>query len=149
MLVRIRQRFHIRAVEWLASTAMIALGLYLLVWPYAFLRAGLSGFAMLAPQYVWTLACVAIGLLRIGALILNGHRPQISAPVRCVGAILGVGLFASVAVAYALATDQYAPPMAALFAVMFTLADLYSAARSGFDSTHALAGDKKWIGSSH
>lgn len=144
LLVRIKERLPLRIAEWLAALAMIGIGLYLVVWPGAFTRAGLSGFAAIAPVGTWIAASLILGALRIFALVLNGHMPHVSAPIRMVGAILGVGLFASVAAGYALAQTENGPPLGVIFALAFVAGDLFSSARTAWETHDATR--RLWTG---
>lgn len=127
---------------------MILIGLYLVIWPTAFERAGLSGFAAIAPVGVWVGASLVLGAARVGALVLNGHKPEVSAPIRCLVAVMGVGLFSSIAAGYALATNEHGPPMAMVLALVLMVGDLFNTIRSAMDSTNAIR-SRPWIGSPH
>ena len=115
--LRFREKIPLRIAEWLGGLAMILIGLYLVIWPTAFDRAGLSGFAAIAPVGVWVGASLILGAARVGALVLNGHKPEVSAPIRCFVAGMGVGLFSSIAAGYAMASNEHGPPMAMIFAI--------------------------------
>ncbi len=145
ILLRVREKVPLRIAEWLCGLAMILIGLYLVIWPSAFSRAGLSGFAAISPVGNWVAASLILGAARIGALVLNGHRPTISAPVRCVVAVLGVGLFSSIAAGYAMATNEHGPPMAILLALPLMVGDIFNSARAGMDTYNAVR-SRKWIG---
>lgn len=138
MWLRVREKVPARIAEWLTSVGMVLVGLYLIAWPAAFGRAGLTGFASIAPLQVWIAASLCLGAARIGALILNGHRAEISAPVRCVGSILGVSFYSSIAAGYSLAELPGGPPMATVLALTLMAGDLFSAVRSGGDTYTAL-----------
>ena len=148
ILLRYRENIPLRIAEWLGGLAMILIGLYLVIWPTAFERAGLSGFAAIAPVGVWVGASLILGAARVGALVLNGHKPEVSAPIRCLVAMMGVGLFSSIAAGYALATNEHGPPMAMLLALVLMIGDLFNTIRSAMDSTHAIR-SRPWIGSPH
>lgn len=144
--IRVHKNVPLRIVEWLTAFAMVLVGLYLVVWPAAFERAGLTGFAAIAPAAVWVGASLVIGAARVAALVLNGHRAEVSAPIRCAGAILGVGFFASIAAGYAMANLSGGPPMATIFAIVLASGDLFSAARSGRDTFTAARSARHWTG---
>ena len=148
ILLRFREKIPLRIAEWLGGIAMILIGLYLVIWPTAFARAGLSGFAAIAPVGIWVGASLILGAARVGALVLNGHKPEVSAPIRCFVAMMGVGLFSSIAAGYALATTENGPPMAMVFALVLMMGDLFNTIRSAMDSTHAIR-SRSWIGSPH
>lgn len=147
IFLRIRERIPLRIAEWLGGVAMIMIGLYLVIWPTAFERVGLSGFAAIAPVGVWVGASLILGAARVGALVLNGHRPTVSAPIRCGVAILGIGLFSSIAAGYAMATTSQGPPLAMIFALVLMAGDVFNSARAGMDSYHAIIRNGSWIGS--
>jgi hypothetical protein len=144
--IKVREKMPARILEWVAGIMMVIVGLYLVIWPTAFERAGLAGFATIAPVGSWVAASLCLGALRVGALVVNGHKPTLSAPVRCFVAILGAGLFGSVAAGYSLATNQHGPPLAMFFALAFTLSDIFNAARSGLDTYQAFGSARQWNG---
>ena len=148
ILLRFREKIPLRIAEWLGGLAMILIGLYLVIWPTAFERAGLSGFAAIAPVGVWVGASLMLGAARVGALVLNGHKPEVSAPIRCFVAVLGVGLFSSIAAGYSLAANEHGPPMAMVLALVLMAGDIFNTIRSAMDSTHAIR-SRPWIGSPH
>ncbi|UYN98343.1 MAG: hypothetical protein KIT02_10230 [Devosia sp.] len=148
ILLRFREKIPLRIAEWLGGLAMVLIGLYLVIWPTAFQRAGLSGFSAIAPVGVWVGASLVLGAARIGALVLNGHQPAISAPIRCVVAVMGVGLFSSIAAGYAMATNQHGPPMAMLLALVLMAGDVFNAGRAGADTYQAIR-SRPWTGFSH
>lgn len=148
IFLRIRERIPLRIAEWLGGVAMILIGLYLVIWPTAFERVGLSGFSAIAPVGVWVGASLVLGAARVGALFLNGHKPEVSAPIRCFVACMGVALFSSIAAGYAMATNEHGPPMAMIFAIVLMAGDLFNTIRSAMDSTNAIR-SRTWIGSPH
>lgn len=148
IFLRMRERIPLRIAEWLGGLAMILIGLYLVIWPTAFERAGLAGFAAIAPVGTWVGASLILGAARVGALVLNGHKPEVSAPIRCFVAVMGVGLFSSIAAGYAMATTDKGPPMAMIFALVLMGGDIFNTIRSAMDSTHAIR-SRTWIGSPH
>jgi hypothetical protein len=148
IFLRMRERIPLRIAEWLGGLAMIMIGLYLVIWPTAFERAGLAGFAAIAPVGVWVGASLVLGAARVGALVLNGHKPEISAPIRCFVAMMGVALFSSIAAGYAMASNAHGPPMAMIFALVLMAGDIFNTIRSAMDSTHAIR-SRTWIGSPH
>lgn len=148
ILLRFREKIPLRIAEWLGGIAMIGIGLYLVIWPTAFDRAGLSGFAAIAPVGVWVGASLVLGAARVGALVLNGHKPEVSAPIRCFVAMLGVGLFSSIAAGYSLAANEHGPPMAMVLALVLMAGDIFNTIRSAMDSTNAIR-SQPWIGSPH
>ena len=146
IFLRLREKMPLRIAEWMGAMAMILIGLYLVVWPTAFSRAGLSGFAAIAPVGVWVGASLVLGAGRVGALWLNGHRPTVSAPIRCIVAILGVGLFSSISAGFAMATNENGPPMGIVLALVLMIGDIFNSARAGMDSYNAIR-SRSWIGS--
>jgi hypothetical protein len=148
IFLRMRERIPLRIAEWLGGLAMILIGLYLVIWPTAFERAGLAGFAAIAPVGIWVAASLILGASRAGALVLNGHKPEVSAPIRCGVAVMGVGLFSSIAAGFAMATNAHGPPMGMIFALVLMAGDLFNSARAGMDTYHAIR-SRLWIGSPH
>lgn len=69
----IREHFPARASEWGFSGLLIWLGCVFTRWPELFDRSlSYSGLAGLADETVWGAACIAIGLVRLAALVING-----------------------------------------------------------------------------
>lgn len=148
IFLRVREKVPLRIAEWLCGVAMVLIGLYLVIWPAAFDRAGLAGFAAIAPVGIWVGASLILGAARVGALVLNGHRPGVSAPIRCGVAVMGVGLFSSIAAGYSMATTAAGPPLAMIFALVLMAGDMFNAARAGMDSYNAIRSGS-WTGSLH
>ncbi len=148
ILLRVREKIPLRITEWLCGITMIMIGLYLVVWPTAFERAGLSGFASIAPLGTWVGASLILGAARVGALVLNGHRPTVSAPIRCAVAVAGVGLFSSIAAGFAMATNEHGPPLGIILALALMIGDLFNSARAGVDTYNAVRSGS-WIGFGH
>ena len=148
IILRFREKIPLRIAEWLGAIMMVGIGLYLVIWPDAFSRAGLAGFSAIAPVGIWVGASLILGAARVGALVLNGHKPEVSAPIRCFVAMMGVGLFSSIAAGYSMATNEHGPPMAMLFALTFMASDLFNSARAGMDTYQAIR-SRAWIGSLH
>lgn len=146
--LRFREKIPLRIAEWLGGMAMILIGLYLVIWPTAFSRSGLAGFSAIAPVGVWVGASLVLGASRVGALVLNGHKPEVSAPIRCFVAMMGVGLFSSIAAGFALATNEHGPPLGMILALVLMAGDIFSSARAGMDSYNAIR-SRPWIGSPH
>lgn len=146
--LRFREKIPLRIAEWLGGLAMILIGLFLVVWPNAFERAGLAGFAAIAPVGIWVAASLILGSARVGALVLNGHKPEVSAPIRCFVAMMGVGLFSSIAAGYSLAANEHGPPLGMVFALVLMAGDIFNTIRSAMDSTHAIR-SRTWTGSPH
>lgn len=146
--LRFREKIPLRIAEWLGGICMLLIGLYLVIWPTAFSRAGLSGFSAIAPVGVWVGASLCLGACRVGALVLNGHKPEVSAPIRCFVAVMGVGLFSSIAAGYAMATNEHGPPLGTIMALVLMAGDIFNSARAGMDSYNAIR-SRSWIGSPH
>jgi hypothetical protein len=146
IIMRVKERVPLRIAEWQGGISMVLLGLYLVIWPGAFNRYGLSGFEAIAPVGVWVAACLVLGASRIGALVLNGHQPEVSAPIRCIVAGCGVALFSSIAAGYSLATNEHGPPMAMILAIAMLLGELFNTARSALDTYNALRSKREWTG---
>lgn len=140
LLIRVRERFQIRAVEWVAALITIGMGFWMLIWPSVFDRIGLSGFADLMHPALWMTAAIGIGVARIAALLLNGHWPLLSAPIRMTGAVAGSSFFAAVAAGFAMRSDLDSPAIGIVVFLILAVADLYSATRAAIDTAHAQAG---------
>lgn len=151
IFLRFKEKIPLRIAEWLGAIAMVLIGLYLVIWPSAFQRAGLSGFQSIAPVGVWVTASLLLGTARVAALVVNGHKPELSAPVRCIVAALGVGLFSSISAGYSMSTNEYGPPLATVLAFVLMVGELFNTTRSAQDVFEAYRSRslKHWNGSQH
>lgn len=143
---------HTRAVEWVAAAAMIGLGLYFMLYPGAFYRIGMVGFADIThslnlPVETWMWASILLGMVRIGALILNGRKSEVSAPLRFTGAALGAALFAGVSTALIISMSENGAAVAIPLTIVLSIAEIYSAIRAINDTNRAMARGTRWIGS--
>lgn len=85
LILRFRETFRERCSEWVLASITLALGYALLSQPGMFSRPYFALLNDLAPQVTWGVICTATGMVRLGALILNGgFRP--SPALRQIGA---------------------------------------------------------------
>lgn len=129
-LTRVRDKLPIRAVEWLLSIMILTIGVVMLFGKDMFNRSGMSGFTQLMPALYWSTITVLIGGSRVAALLVNGHRPKLSSPLRALGAVLGVSIFAAFSAATSLEGGLLGPTV--FIVLMF--GDMYSSVRAGRDA---------------
>lgn len=74
MVVRFsRAHFYARLSEWFCAVLMIGMGVGSAMQPTLFAdNPSMAVFAGWAPQVVWTVAWLSVGLIRLAALIING-----------------------------------------------------------------------------
>jgi hypothetical protein len=92
VLVAIRDRFSGRILEWYVAAQLLMWGLILLAPNDVFTpTSAFSGFHI--PEETLGLAMLAMGVIRIGALIINGAVPNVTPFFRIGGAFLGCGVW--------------------------------------------------------
>jgi hypothetical protein len=68
--------FAIRVSDWFASFVMLSFGVVLIYCPWAFGESRWYGLLeQIANPLVWGVICGSVGLLRVGALTINGTFP--------------------------------------------------------------------------
>lgn len=93
-----RATFEVRAVEWLATTMMLLWGAIVLAQPGQFaIRIAYQSFENIAPQYVWGVAALSLGVVRFIILVLNGLVTR-SPHLRSLTAFLSCFIWAQIVV---------------------------------------------------
>jgi hypothetical protein len=127
-----------RLVEWLFASMMVAWGAWLLVpqwqtfvWPqYDALRA-------IAPEPVWGVWSVAVGVVRMAALFINGSWRR-TPLLRLIGSSLGM-IWWLVLIYLFLLSPQGNPPAGYAFYPVFVVFEGISCWRSAADAFHSKA----------
>lgn len=141
VLRRLQRTFRERAPEWVLATISFGWGFTLLLPGASFNRPFFAPLKMMAPEVVWGSVMVAIGILRLGALYINGSMRQ-TPRVRQVGSFFGMLVWALL-LAGALSVGWFTPSIftyAGLFAlegIMFS----YSAADAARNAALRVTGD--------
>lgn len=101
--IRIRHRFHTRMTEWQLAVVTFLWGLVLLHPAKTFEQPAFAGFQELFKDEVLLgLVMVFLGLLRLGGLIVNGARQNVTPHIRVASAGIGCMIFLGVTWCYAL-----------------------------------------------
>lgn len=123
MLVRFKQTYRERAIEWWLSSGLAFWGLLVIASPQLFTwQPFFHPLLTITSQTVWGISALIVGLLRLTFLVINGAwRP--SAHIRAIGCVFGCLVWGVLA----MATLQLAwiTPTFALYAILFVL-DLQS-----------------------
>lgn len=133
-LERVKDKLPIRAVEWLLSIMILTIGVVMLVSSDMFNKTGMEGFTKIMPAFCWSILAIVIGGSRVVALVINGHRPRLSSPLRAAGALLGVAMFAAFSTAMLLESVTLGTTV---FTVLM-FGDFYSSIRAGRDALDSL-----------
>lgn len=101
--IRIRHRFHTRMTEWQLAVVTFLWGGVLLHPANTFEQPAFAGFRELFKDEVLLgLVMVFLGLLRLGGLIVNGARQNVTPHIRVASAGIGCMIFLGVTWCYAL-----------------------------------------------
>jgi len=129
IFLHIRERFPARALEWLCSGLIFALGLAMLIFPASFDRVGLESFSQLMRPAAWAAMGVALGGMRLSALFINGRDPRVSIPARLAGAVLGAGYYGLFVGRFAEGSTSTSIAFGVVTYSALMLADIYNAMR--------------------
>lgn len=133
-LERVKDKLPIRAVEWLLSMMILIIGVVMLTGSDMFNRSGMEGFTKIMPAFCWSILAIAIGGSRVAALLINGHNPRVSSPLRAVGALLGVAMFA----AFSTAMLMESVTLGTTVFTVLMFGDFYSSIRAGRDAIDSM-----------
>lgn len=131
----LKKHFPARFPEWLASGQMIAWGSYLVLYPNM-MTSGATGQLYVAMRSMWSqpswaLFAIFIGVIRGGALFVNGaytRTPTIRVITSFMSAFVWTQALIAVATVANLGVIMYATAL---------IADFYSAYRAGMDAVFA------------
>lgn len=94
VVIRIVHRAQTRLVEWLAGFQTMFLGLVLFHPGDTFgTSPSFQLFRSIASEDHWAVFLFLLGVVRIGGLIVNGSRQEITPTIRALGAIVGFFVF--------------------------------------------------------
>lgn len=92
VLVSIQHRFAGRILEWYVATQLLMWGIILLAPAESFTASGaFADFPI--PEERFGIIMLLLGIIRLGALIVNGAVPNVTPLVRVGGAFLGCGVW--------------------------------------------------------
>lgn len=100
VMVRIQHKFGPRILEWYLAIQLCLWGLIILLPQETFAEARYVGFGFL-PEPVWGTGVLMLGVIRVGALIVNGSVPNVTPWIRVFGAYLGALVFTVITLAHA------------------------------------------------
>jgi hypothetical protein len=100
--VRIKHRFGPRFPEWFFGWVTACWGAVLLLPADTFDSASWIIFAALAPEKWWGTVALSLGVSRIGALIVNGARKDVTPWIRVVSAGCGFMIWVCISTGFAL-----------------------------------------------
>lgn len=100
--VRIKHRFGPRLMEWFIAWMTACWGGVLLLPADTFAGPAYAIFLAVAPEWWWGAAMLLLGAARIGALIVNGSRKDITPWIRVVSAGCGFMVWVGITTSFAL-----------------------------------------------
>lgn len=101
LYLQLRHRFHSRRTEWTAAIQSVIFGLVLLGPGDAFNGAAFGALRDHIGEATLGWLMVAIGLVRLAGLFINGARKQVTPWIRVTTAILGCGAFTFISLSFA------------------------------------------------
>jgi hypothetical protein len=129
--IRIQHRFRTRMTEWLLAVITALWGLVILLPGEAFDQPAFSGFrAIFGNEEILGSGMVILGLLRIGGLIVNGARKNVTPHIRMFSAGCGCLIFFGISYCYML--SGIVAPWIAIYPP-FVLCELVNAYRAAHD----------------
>lgn len=136
VIVEMKRHFQLRAIEWWSAGLMASWGFYSLLVPGMYqANEAMHGLLLFAPQHIWGLATMAVGLVRLTALVINGfwyRTPAVRWATSMVSALMWF------LVTSALVNAPVLNPGVVVYG-WHILADIYSAFRSASDYVEAVA----------
>jgi hypothetical protein len=124
---------RIRRAEWLLALACTALGIVYLLRPGLMTEAYFTTMLALAPQHVWGWGALAVGLVRVVFLIVNGHW-RASPHLRMIGAGICVVFWSAL---FLTALTSQLMVQAVAFWPLFALADFLATLDAAADARAA------------
>jgi hypothetical protein len=98
VILRIRQRFRDRVLEWEHAIMTCLWGLIILGNPAQFDSAGFAAFVGGPVTWGWTVTIA--GVLRLAALCVNGYMARPTALIRVLAGVSGILLFAAISLGF-------------------------------------------------
>lgn len=130
--IRIQHRFGARLPEWQLSFIIAALGGVLFLPGDLFAQPAWTAFhAIFGSEHVLGAIMIFLGALRIGGLIVNGARRQVTPWIRVVSASVGFMIFVGLTYTYAL-SGFFGPWLA--FYPAFAVTELFNIHRAARDA---------------
>lgn len=127
-----------RALDWGCAVMILAWGIALLI-PGNTLTSAPAYESILdrAPEWAWGALCIAVGLIRGVALIVNGRIYEGSPIIRAVAAAIGAMVWVQFLLAFLIISNQAGViSLGVPAALVMAGLDLFCAARAGSDAIH-------------
>lgn len=136
--IRIRHRFGTRMTEWLMAMHTICLGYVLLLPGRTFDQPAWTGFRELfRDEDVLGWSMVLLGLVRLGGLVINGARADVTPHIRQASA--GIGCLIWVGISYCYASSGVIDAWLAIYP-LFAVGELVNINRAAHDQGEARNG---------
>lgn len=136
VIVEMKRHFQLRAIEWWSAGLMASWGFYTLLQPGMYEQnTAMHGLLLFAPQHVWGLLSLLVGVSRVLALTINGFWYRTPA-VRWATSMISALVWFLITAAY------FNAPVLNPGVVVYgwlIVADIYSAFRSASDYVEAAA----------
>ena len=100
--IRIRHRFGPRMTEWVVAVQMSLWGLVLLLPADTFDGEAWLLFRSVMSENAWGALMLFFGLLRLGGLVVNGARKNVTPWIRIISAAFGFFVFVGISCCFAL-----------------------------------------------
>lgn len=119
LIVRLRQTWRARSMEWLLAAGLLGWGLIVVQSPIAFTKPYFLPLARIAPGPVWGAAAILIGLMRLGALFVNGSMPKGTPILRQFGCGFGITIWSCML--FGALSQEWHAPGSAIYAMIFAM----------------------------
>lgn len=133
--IRIQHRFGARMLEWLYALHTLLFGAVLLVFADITSQPAWQGFDAITSQANLGLIMAFLGIARLGGLVVNGARREITPWIRVISAACGFLLF--VGITFGFAASGIVSTWLAIYPVfaLGELANIYRAAHDAGESS--------------
>lgn len=130
------KHFQARFAEWFNAFVMTMWGVYVILHPGMFADPRLAalwvGLVQVADQQTWGLLAFCVGLVRLGALYVNGRR-KATPSIRLAASFVSAFIWTQIVLGM---WNGNTPNTGLVIYPMLILADIYSAFRAGSDATY-------------
>lgn len=136
--ISISHRFGPRVMEWFLAYILLVWGSILLLPSDTFSNKGYAIFRQIMPEDNWGYLFVFWGVLRLGGLVVNGARKQVTPWIRVVSAALGFLIWVGISTGFAL--SGLVAPWIAIYPTfaMMEMVNIWRASRDVGENFHAV-----------
>jgi hypothetical protein len=139
--IRIQHRFGPRMTEWFLAFHMLGWGYVLFIANDLFSQPAWAAFkSVFQTQYALAWMMLACGLLRIGGLVVNGARKNVTPLIRQISA--GIGCLIWVGISYCYASSGIVSTWLAIYPV-FVIGELVNIHRAAHDQGETRNGSRQ------